>query len=246
MSYVPTTPFELRVAQGLVGGVTAVNKFGGNPDVDIGTEDIWGVGGLYVLPTPGVVSVVSSSADDDGAPVGIGARTLTISGLNGTTYLEQTETITLNGVGAVTTSASFAIVHRMIVATAGSSGTNVGTLTATIGGTTVGNVSIGKGQTQLCIYMIPAGKTGYLTKYCAFMDKSATANVDVELFATPFGGALNLKGTIMLQGSGATTSCREYTIPLTFTEKTLLRLRATSDTNNVDVVGAFDLYLVTN
>lgn len=246
MSFVAGSDYNLLVAQGLIGGVTAVNKFGRNPDVDIGTEDIWSVGGLYVLPTPGVVSVVSSSTDDDGNPVGIGARTLTINGLNGTTYADQTETITLNGTGAVTTSASFAIVHRMIVATAGSSGTNVGTLTATIGGTAVGNVVASKGQTQLGIYMIPAGKTGYMTQYCASMDGSATANIDVELFATPFGGALNLKGTLMLLGSGTSSRCKTYTTPLPFTEKTLLRLRATSDSANIDVVGMFDLYLVTN
>ena len=237
-------PFELRAAQGLVSGISAVNKFGRNLDIDVGTEDIWSVGGLFVLPTPGVVSVVSSSASD--AAAGIGARTLTISGLNGTTYEEQTETITLNGVGAVTTAASFAIVHRMIVATAGSSGTNVGTLTSTIGGTATGNVVAGKGQTQMAFYMIPAGKTGYLTKYGGSIDASATASIDLELFATPFGGALNLKGTIMFYGGGNTQGFREYETPLQFAEKTLLRLRATSDANNVDVVGAFDLYLVTN
>ena len=238
------TPFELRVAQGLVSGMSAINKFGRNPDIDIGTEDIWSVGGLFVLPTPGVVSVVSSSASD--AAAGVGARTLTISGLNGTTYAEQTETITLNGVGAVTTAASFAIIHRMIVATAGSSGTNVGTLTTTIGGTASGNVVAGKGQTQLGFYMIPAGKTGYLTRYGGSIDGSSTASIDLELFATPFGGALNLKGTIMFLGSGTTAAYREYTTPLVFTEKTLIRLRATSDTNNVDVVGNFDLCLGTN
>lgn len=248
MSFTPVndTPYELRVAQGLVSGVSAVNKFGRNPDVDTGTEDIWAGGGLYVPPTAARIhSIVSASANDTSA--GTGARTITVNGLNGS-YVDTTETVTLNGTTPVNTVNSFVMIHRIMVATAGSGGVNAGNLTGTAAtDATVSFVILaGKGQSQICLYMIPAGKTGYLTQYKASIDSSATASVQVELFATPFGGALNLKGTLILMGSGTTNGERNFITPLSFAEKTLIRLRATSDTNNVNVVGAFDLYLVTN
>lgn len=75
---------------------------------------------------------------------------------------------------------------------------------------------------------------------------AATVNIEVELFATPFGGALNLKDTLLLQGSGSTSDCAKYETSKSFAAKTLIRLRATSDTNNVKVSGSFDLFLVAN
>jgi hypothetical protein len=246
MSFLPDTPYNLRVARGLVGGVSAVNKFGRNPDVDIGTEDIWGGGGLWVAPTAARVhAIVSSNAADDSA--GTGARTITVNGLNGS-YVDTTETVTMDGVTPVNTVNSYVIIHRMIVATAGSGGVNAGTITATAAtdATVSCTVVANKGQSQFCLYQVPASKTAYLTKYTASLNAGATANVDVELFATPFGGALNLRGTLTLSGGGTGAAGLRYAVPLQFTEKTLIRLRATSDANNTNVVGSFDLYLVDN
>lgn len=39
---------QLNVALGLQSGVAAVNKFGRNTDIDIGTEDIWATGSSSV------------------------------------------------------------------------------------------------------------------------------------------------------------------------------------------------------
>lgn len=245
MSYVPGYDFNLQVARGLVGGISAVNKFGRNPDVDIGTEDLWGGGALWVAPTAARVHNITGGANDTAA--GTGARTVSVNGLNGS-YVDTTETVIMNGAGGVNTVNSFVIIHRKIVLTAGSDGVNSGAIVATaaVDGTVSNTILAGKGQTQFCIYMIPAGKTGYLQQYDAGLDAGATANVEVELFATPFGGALNLKGTVPLSGAGTSYGIKKYPVPLEFAEKTLLRLRATSDANNVNVVGTFDLYLVTN
>lgn len=244
MSYFPNSPYDLQVARGLVPGILAVNKFGRNPDIDVGTEDIWSQGGTWVAPTTARVhALVSSDAADTAA--GTGARTLSVNGLNGS-YVDTTETVTLNGVTPVNTVNSYTIIHRMIVLTAGSGATNAGTLTATAAtdATVTAAIIIGKAQTQLAIYQIPAGYTGYLTMFSGSIDGGAGTNVDLELFAKPFGGIFNLKGTIALSIAATSLGSRMYPVPLKFTEKTILKLRATSDTNNANVVGNFDLYLV--
>ena len=242
MSYFQTRNYGLEVARGAISGQTGINKFGRNPDVDVGTEDVWGTGGIWIEPTAATtVAFVSSSAAD--AAAGTGARTLTVNGLNGS-YADTTETLTLNGVTPVNTSNSYFIIHRVTVATAGSGGTNAGTITTawTGGGTPVGpSIVIGKGQTQFCIYQIPAGLNGYLSSFGGSYSGASTSNITLELFAKPFGGAWNLKGSMDLAEQGTTFARRTYDTPLKFTEKTIIKVTATSDTVNSDVVASFDL-----
>lgn len=79
-----------------------INKFGYNPDVDIGTEYIWANGGLWVPPTQARVhNIVSTDANDNGTGT-TGALTLRIFGLD-TNYNEINEDITLNGQTIVAT-----------------------------------------------------------------------------------------------------------------------------------------------
>jgi len=246
MSYLQTRNYGLEVAKGLVANHIAVNKFGRNPDIDISTEDIWSQGGTWVAPTTARVHNIKSTDVND-TSAGTGARTITVNGLNGS-YVDTTETVTMNGTTDVATSNSYVIIHRMIVATAGSGGTNAGTITATAvtDASITAAIVIGKGQTQICIYQIPASYSGYLSSYGGSVSGGASANIILELFAKPFGGVFNLKGTINLAETGNTGFRRVYDTPLKFTEKTLIKLTATSDTINSDVVGNFDLILVAN
>ena len=64
---VAQVPFLDAVAFGDVDGYKIVNKFGHNPAVAAGGEDIWAGGGTYAFyPTNAqVVSAVSDSAADD-------------------------------------------------------------------------------------------------------------------------------------------------------------------------------------
>jgi hypothetical protein len=65
-------PDELAIAVGLgrVPGWEGFRKFGQNDDVPAtGTEEMWPLGTAKVWPAAaGVVSLVSSSADDDASP----------------------------------------------------------------------------------------------------------------------------------------------------------------------------------
>jgi len=72
MSFIPLAgaglDSYLAIAQGNIPGVTHVNKFGRNPDIDAGVaEDLWSEGGTYVyMTTAKVLDVFSSDANDVG------------------------------------------------------------------------------------------------------------------------------------------------------------------------------------
>ena len=154
---------DLMYAMGR-GGFTTIRKFGTNSNVGAAFEDVWSLGGAYTgwVTTPGVVSVVSTDANDTGA--GTGARAVVVSGLdiNG---LDQTEVVTLSGVTPVVTTSVFSRCWRMFVLTVGAyGGTNAGTVTASIGGNPCASMSPGLAQSRECVYTVPADKTLYITQ----------------------------------------------------------------------------------
>ncbi len=163
-STVSDIPFYLAVQQGKVPGYSIINKFGYNSSIGSGAfETIWEPASNIIFQTSAqTLSVVSSSANDVAA--GTGARTLRIQGLDSSFNLLET-TITLTGTTpVVTTGIEFIRVFRMSVETAGSTGNNVGNITATYSSTTntAAYIDAANGQTLMTVYTVPNGYTGYL------------------------------------------------------------------------------------
>lgn len=114
-------------------------------------------------------SIVSTSASDTSA--GVGARTVKITYYKNDFSGPFTTTVTLNGVTSVdTTATDICFVEKMEVITAGSTATNVGTISlksVTGGtGTTIGSIGVGTvvaatgdGRTLWCHHYIPSGLT---------------------------------------------------------------------------------------
>lgn len=245
MAYSPVTDFGLQVSRGSISGWIGVEKFGRNADVDA-AEDIWGNGGDWVAPTAARVhSIVSSSANDTSA--GTGARTVTVNGLDGS-YVDTTETVTMNGVTPVNTANSYVIIHRMVVATAGTGLTNAGTITATAAtdATISCTIQVGFGQSQFCIYQIPANYTGYLFAWrTSFQNSVANSSADVCLFTKPDGGAWNLKSSVGLSSSGSSAFTKNYTFPLSLAAKTTVKVRCVAVANaNADIQAGFSILLI--
>lgn len=229
----------IHISRGAVADTSHINKFGYNTSVGTTFETITDLGGDQYYPTSaGVVSVVSSDVNDDDGDTG--ARTLEVQGLDGN-YEEISETITLNGTSAVTTTASFLRVFRMRVITAGTTGTNEGNITASIGGNNIARISSANGgQSLMAVYTVPKGKTAYLIDFHGSLSKNQEA---VFMIRTKNGAVSSAWQVKAMFGTFANSVHYHYPVPLEITEKTDIEVRvkagATSECGSI-----FDLVLV--
>lgn len=250
----------LAIAQGIMPNEAAVNKFGRATNVDTGidtdihdganaTDDL----AVWVAPTQARIhNVKSSSASDDGSPVGVGGRTLRVYGLTAWDADEVSEEITLNGTTNVATVNAYVIIHRMKVLTKGATSVNVGKITATAAtdGTVTAQINAGDGQTQMAIYGVPSTKTAYMTAYYASAIKaSASLSVKITLLinATPDTELLNFltKHTIGLATEGANYARHNFEPYFAIAGPAIIKIQGNSSAVNTDVSAGFDLILAT-
>lgn len=177
----PTAPADIRTSIGKMPGWTPVNIHGFNSDIDTGTtpEVLWEPGGIYNwLAAPASLEAVSTSASDTSS--GTGARTVLVNGLT-STFEPITAFVTMNGLTPVAIPGSFYRVNSMIVTTAGSAGTNVGSITLRVagGGTIVRHISVyggvGAGRSQGATYTVPAGNVFVLQFVQTSMHATSTS-----------------------------------------------------------------------
>ena len=235
-----------NIARGKINKASSIHKFGRNPNVGGAPETIWEQGGIYTYLTV-ASTVYVSGADAQDSASGTGARTVTVQGLDAN-YNEIQETLTVDG--AVSTK-SFLRVYRAFVASAGSLQTNKGDVLvstgASGGGTvlakiaTIGTGTVyGQGQTNLALYTIPAGKTGFLTNWnigVGDYNDTATAN----LYTREVGNGLSFRTRDIMDIPGGLLQ-RTYTVPFALSEKTDIEIRAIATTGTT-VSSAFDIIL---
>lgn len=150
--HMTTTNVFLDVARGHYNNLKPINIFGFNRDVGTVFETLWNDTGSYVYPSSAsVLSVVSTSAAD--------TMDVLISGLD-SDYVEISETVTLTGISAVSTTQAFFRINSAVIL----SSSNVGNISIKIGATLHGFIEAGQGATQACIYTVPAGKSLYLLR----------------------------------------------------------------------------------
>ena len=185
--------FYLEVAKGNVVGHSLKVVRGHNGDIDIGTEDVWEAGGsITYLTSAETMEIASSDANDTSA--GTGARTLLLEGVDGTGAYAS-ETITLNGTTDVTSSNSYLRVNFMTLQTAGTTGYNVGniTATATTAATIQDEMDATEGVSQSSHHTVPLGKKCYIVKVevnCAKISGGGgSPEVEFRGYSIPFGGA---------------------------------------------------------
>lgn len=217
---------------------------GYNADVDTGTvpEDIVGNGGQAYLPSSATaaasVNIASSSTADTAA--GTGARTIRIEGLT-TDYVPFTEDVTLNGTTNVNPTNDIFRINRAYVLTAGSGGTNAGTITIADGSGTFTTILAGEGSSLYAVYTVPAGHVGYLNGvYASVPDTGVKVLASWELMSLPDGGVfqVRLKSTCANDDSSFLT----FAPPFLVNEKTTLKMRVVSvGADNTPVSGGFSL-----
>lgn len=253
--------FLLEVAKGNVAGHYPVNKFGRNTEIDSAVlADIWDGGYtadeslLWVAPTEARVhQLASSSASDDGDPVGVGARTVKVWYLPDWDTKEATVTVTLNGTTDVALP-SCVIINRMKVMTKGATNINVGVITATADtdGTVTAQINVGQGETQSTIMGVPTVQKFYMNRLYANVNKTggAAGLVDITLLGNPEPDAEELnfaaQHTFGLQTVGTSALTINYGVPKKFEGACIIKVQCLSGTDNMDVSGGFDGVLVDN
>ena len=251
-----------QVALGIVPKWDKVNKFGVTIDADSGIPtDVWdGADGatstdIWVAPTTARIhDIVSTSAADDGSPVGTGMRTVRIYGLTSWGSAEVSEDITLDGTTNVATLNSYVIIHRMVGLTFGSGGTNAGTITATAqtDATVTAAILAGNGQTRMAIYGVPSTQTLHLKFLTSAVSRAGggvgTVNADLLLLvkenADQSDAAFIAREVYKLSTDNRIN--RPYEIVKSFTGPCIVKLQVETDTNNSEATGAFDAYLIDN
>lgn len=257
MTFIGAKDLMLEIPAGNVGGKSSVNKFGRNPTLPNGTPaDIWeGITDAWVAPTTARIhDIASDSASDDGAPVGIGARTIRVFGLTGWGTAAVSEDVVLNGVANVPTANAYVIVHRMEVLTKGASGPNVGIITATAqtDGTVTAQINAGEGQTQMAILGIPSTQVAYMTSYYASFEKSAGAAgaVDFNLLVNPEPDAeltgFLVKHTQATFSTGTSHFAQMFLPYFRIPGPAIIKISGTASAASIDASAGFDLILVDN
>ena len=239
------------IALGAYRGLSIINKFGENPEIDTSSapEDVWNGGGIYTGFPDGAaetLDIFSSSASD--AAAGVGMRTIRLEGLDANGYY-QTEDMTLNGTTAVTTTATWTRMSRAFGLTGGSSQENVGTITIRHTTTTAnvfGSLPPTYGQTAIAAYTIPMGKKGLLTKVYGVARSTNTtvriAELDVLIRHSGTGIWRRIRPTqAMLYAPLQLDFHGGYLLPELCDIK--LQVEAVSS-NSTDVSGGFDIMLV--
>ena len=210
------------IAEGSLAGHSSIGKFGHNTDVGTAWETVWHGSNLKTyLSTAERLQIASDDVDDDGAPLDTGARTVLVTGLDDD-YAVITETVTMNGTTNVLTDDAF-IRPSLSVVTAGSSGTNEGTITASnnADSTVLSQIEPGEGESHCACYTVPAGYTAYVNM--VILSESSTKGSEFGVFVRTFGGLWKMKYGVTLLDSAIPV---KRSIPIKLPEKTDIAVRA--------------------
>jgi hypothetical protein len=217
----PTTHFFYDVAKGNMFDTSPVNVFGYNQTIGTTFETVWDDGGSYVYPTSALImDVVSTSASD--------TMNLFIDGLD-INYNQITETVTLTGTSAVTTTTAFYRINRATIL----SGSNVGNISISNGGTNYAFIGAEIGSTQACIYTVPAGHSAYFVRF-----DIVTATANQNKYVTFRNVLTTNTGRILRVGEGTIATNQvslDRQVPFKIAEKTDFHFEAKSSQSENEV-----------
>jgi len=230
-----------------------VNKFGYLLDIDAAgaNEEVWSVTGAYTgfVAAAAETSVVSGNAADDSG--GTGALTIRVVGLtvSGSTWVETSEDVTMDGETPVVMTGAFIRVYRAWVLTAGSSGTNVGAIQVKHGATVLAEIPASYGQTLQACYTVPDvllnGSTisrGFVTRWYGSIGAVQSAYATIALQTRDNGGAWRTRRIINIAEGGSI----DESLPLgeSILAKTDIRIRVIyNGAANTTIAAGFDAEL---
>lgn len=231
----------LNIARGLVRGTSSIHKFGAVPQMSNGTTGtIWDKNDtLYpwtAWNNPGILTISTTAANGSSSSADSG-KSVTIIGLD-ENFNEVQETIAISGASGTGTQ-TFARVYRAYISDSASNTTQI---RVSRGATEVLRISIGKSQTLMAIYTVPAGYNGYLCQGIASILYGGDATIDMFV---RYGGS----GPFRIGHSGEVAGTGmpyhyKFTVPVRLPPKTDIDIRASVRSNNSRVTAAFDIILI--
>ena len=237
-------PWGLDVSQGNVTGHTFIHKFGAVPAMSQNTSgSVWDKNDtMYpwsAFTTAGPISILTTSANGSTVTTDSGLS-VTIEGLD-SDYAPLADTLTISGSTATGTQ-SFKRVFRAYVTDGASS--NTSQIRMRRGGTEVARINIGKAQTLMAVYTVPAGKTGYMMQGTCSIQAGADATGD--MFVRYFGQSTFRVGhSFEVSGAGGFYNFK-FGFPIPIPEKSDIDVRAAMRSNNARLTASFDMLLVDN
>jgi len=166
MSDIADVGSYLPVAANTVTNVSLHTVFGNNDTVGTSYELLTNLdGNITQLTTAGDgIEVVGGSTDDDGSPVGTGAQTVKVKGLD-TSFNIKEANLTLNGTTIVEQGdTTWTFVNEAYITATGTGLASAGTLTFSndAAGNNWGLIEAGDYGIRNCWWKVPAGHTGYV------------------------------------------------------------------------------------
>tara|TARA_R110000824_G_scaffold14354_5_gene61129 strand:+ start:1475 stop:2428 length:954 start_codon:yes stop_codon:yes gene_type:complete len=250
----PIIDYNMQVSAGNIVGVSGINRFGNNRDIDTSStpEDIWEGGGVYTGHPTGVAETAEISSDnsnDDASVTGTGARTVQIDGLN-EDWMVQNETVSLSGTGWAPTTNSWHRINKIQVLTAGSGGENAGILTTRHTSTT-GNIftamPVGVNETLIGAYTTPSGKTGYIQQLHAAVSLSGGGDCSARLSVRARESGAVYRALTYQQVTNNNDLNLQFQPPISIPEKTDIKVRCENvSNNNTSISAMFDIILIDN
>lgn len=245
MSFVPSREFFLEVAKGAIGGHTLVERSGFHTSLGSGLADVTCTNAAFNWPTNAQsCEILSSSAND--TSVGSGARTVLISGIDGS-YNLVNETKTMNGTTAVALTNSYRHITQVEPATSGSGETNAGNIDVQVasGGNILARCATGEGKAGHAAYFVPGGKTAYLVGWTASLIGGTDGLVEAAIRVMEDGKAWRFPWKAMI-ATGSNTMSRGITAGhiLVLPEKTRIIVQAKSTPTGLGIASSLQLILI--
>lgn len=243
------TDYNSEVATERRQGHTLWNKFGYNEDVDTAAPEVvasWG-GAFDPMTTARTLSIVSTDANDDDG--GTGANNVVVTGVDANRE-EQVVQVIMDGTTPVVTTETWLGVNRIAVGLAGSSKENEGaiTATATTDLTIQGQIPIGQGTTQQCIFFTAVSHRAIVEWITLnVIREGAGTEPVVTVKGWVYSAISNSKYEVVRENIDVDLN-NSFTLnpPLPFPigESSCFWLEATTDRNDTEVSGRFSLIQV--
>jgi len=247
----------LAIAKGDVTGTTFIHKFGAAPDFDTGDGFVTVWDGAedgeawqlmnYIYSTTAAIDSVSSTDNGD-------TQEVEIQGL-GDNYDLVVQTVTLTGQTRKALTTSLRRVFRIKNV---NSVDFAGHVVAYENDTTTGGlpddtdllravVHAENNQTEMAVFTIPAGKTGYMRSwYASTAGAKRDSQHTIKVLARSFGGVFQLKHKANISVNGTSYIQHEYVEPQSFSEKTDIEIQMDTDQDAAGVAAGFDIVLIDN